>query len=408
VLSETSEALLNSVDMASLVKVLTDTLPRFEIPSAYLCLYDHGADAPETAKLLLAYDRLGPANGSVSEESVRLWDLIPGAIGPRDRRWTVIVEPLFVANQQLGFVLFEAGPREGIIYESLREQISSAINGVRLVEQVVRDAEGRLHGQKLEAIGTLASGVAHELNTPIQYVGDSVTFLVDALGGYRRVLDGYRRLLGESAEARALEETEDVGYLSEEAPRAGDRSLEGLRRAAAIVAAMKEFSRKDAREQSPADLNRALSNTLEVGRSEYRDWADVDLRLGEIPLVRCYIGEVNQVFLNLIVNAAHAIEDVVKKTGKRGTVTARSMLAGDEVVIEIADTGGGIPPEIRGKIFEPFFTTKRIGRGTGQGLAIARSAIVDKHGGTLTFTSEPGLGTIFRVSLPVHGKTQSA
>jgi signal transduction histidine kinase len=147
---------------------------------------------------------------------------------------------------------------------------------------------------------------------------------------------------------------------------------------------------------------------LEVGRSEYRDWADLDLRLGEIPPVRCYIGEINQVFLNLIVNAAHAIEDVAKKTGKRGILTTSSMLVGDDVIVEIGDTGGGIPPEIQGRIFEPFFTTKGVGQGTGQGLAIARSAVVDKHGGSLTFRTDPGTGTVFQVSLPVAGKRQRA
>jgi signal transduction histidine kinase len=166
---------------------------------------------------------------------------------------------------------------------------------------------------------------------------------------------------------------------------------------------MKEFAHPDQNEKAPADLNQALQTTLNIARNEYKYVAEITTEFGELPLVRCHVGDLNQVFLNLIVNAAHAIGDRVGQRGSKGTIRIRTLREGDSVRIDIADTGSGIPASIRHRIFDPFFTTKEVGKGTGQGLAIARSIVVTKHHGSLTFDSEVGQGTTFTILLPMAG-----
>jgi signal transduction histidine kinase len=171
---------------------------------------------------------------------------------------------------------------------------------------------------------------------------------------------------------------------------------------ATIVRAMKEFAHPDTRQKSAADLNRAIKSTLTVARNELKYVADVETDLGDLPPVVCNISDLNQVFLNLLVNAAHAIREVVREgTDAKGKIRVRTRREGNTVLIAISDTGCGIPENIRGRIFDPFFTTKEVGRGTGQGLSIARSVVVEKHGGSLTFETEPGKGTTFFVRLPI-------
>jgi signal transduction histidine kinase len=262
------------------------------------------------------------------------------------------------------------------------------------------------HAQKLEAVGRLASGIAHEINTPIQYIGDNTRFLADAVDSLSKALDGQRAELERVAPAEALARIDragedlDLPYVRTEAPRTVARTLEGVRRVATIVRAMREFAHPGESEPVAADINRSLEATLDVARNEYRYVADVVTELGQLPLVTCRPGDLNQVFLNVIVNAAHAIEDVVQGTDARGTIRVRTSTDGDAVVIAISDTGGGILPEIRGKVFEPFFTTKDVGRGSGQGLAIARS-IVEAHAGSISFETTSGSGTTFRIRIPV-------
>jgi signal transduction histidine kinase len=203
--------------------------------------------------------------------------------------------------------------------------------------------------------------------------------------------------------AARLEETIDLAYLTEQIPRSIERTLEGVGRVAEIVRAMKEFAHEGREDKAPADLNRGLEGTLIMAHNEVKYVADVATDFGELPPVTCRIGEINQVFLNLLVNAAHAIRAKVGDSGAKGSITVRSRRDGGEHVrVEIADTGTGIHPEIRGRVFEPFFTTKQIGCGTGQGLALARAIVVDKHGGTIDFDSEPGVGTTFVVRLPIE------
>ncbi len=270
------------------------------------------------------------------------------------------------------------------------------------------------HAQKLEAVGRLAAGIAHEINTPIQFVGDNLHFLSEAFEELARLLGAYREQLHDHdarswEERRArLEEVEegvDFDYLQAEVPEAAGQALDGVQRVARIVAAMKNFGHPDHGERHLADVNQALDSTLVVARNEYKYVADLVTEFGELPLVPCYVGDLNQVFLNLVVNAAHAIADAAGgDTGRRGTITVRTEFDADrdEVVISVADTGTGIPAAARPHIFEPFFTTKDVGRGTGQGLALARAVVTERHGGTLAFETAEGRGTTFTVRLPAE------
>jgi PAS domain S-box-containing protein len=263
-----------------------------------------------------------------------------------------------------------------------------------------KDAEARMaSSDRLESIGRLAAGVAHEINTPIQYLNDSVTFIRDGVGELLAYIDELHKAMPTPPAA-----SDDVDYMREELPPALARVAEGLSRITEIVRSMKDFSNADAGEMGEVDLNRAISSTLVVARSEYRDVADLETGFSEIPRVICHGGQINQVVLNLVVNAAHAIGDRNKGSSTRGKITVRTNKDGEHVVISIEDTGGGIPEAIQARIFDPFFTTKEVGRGTGQGLSVSRNVVVKGHGGELDFTTEPGVGTTFFVRLPIAGK----
>jgi PAS domain S-box-containing protein len=290
--------------------------------------------------------------------------------------------------------------------------ISMDITDQRRLELDLRQA------QKLESVGRLASGVAHEINTPIQFVSDSVSYVREAvreLVDLIRQYQAFQRAVDEGASTHeasvrmaAAVESADLDYAVEQIPKALDRSVDGLSRVATIVRSMKEFAHPDQKDMMLTDLNRAIESTLTIARHEYKYVADVRLDLGDIPPITCHGGEINQVVLNLVVNAAHAIGDRVGATEARGEISISTRGDGAGVVIAIGDTGGGIPEEIRERVFDPFFTTKGVGKGTGQGLAIARSVIVEKHGGTLTFESEMGEGTTFFIRLPQSGRASSA
>ncbi len=268
--------------------------------------------------------------------------------------------------------------------------------------------------QKLEAVGQLAAGIAHEINTPIQYVGDSVHFLESAFEDLQTLLPSMHALIERIAvddrvlaELRELEETADLDYLNENNPRALQRTEDGVERVSTIVRAMKEFAHPGRGEKTAANLNRAIENTVTVARNEYKYVAKVHIDLKPLPPVWCRVSELCQVFLNLIVNAAHAIEAVVKDTGQLGLIRIRSEHDDKEVKITFEDTGKGIPAEIQDRIFEPFFTTKPIGRGSGQGLALSHSIVVEGHGGRLTFETREGQGTTFIICLPVESGAPS-
>ncbi len=304
-----------------------------------------------------------------------------------------------------------------VSHRQLSESMSQLSVTKQELEKRVRElatAQAQLvQVEKLQAVGQLAAGIAHEINTPIQYVGDGVHFLKEAFEGYRRLVRQYRRALevlekggGHEAlvsEIRETEEDADLSYLDASLPGSFESCLDGIARISTIVRAMKEFAHPDQREQASADLNRALQTTLAIAKNEYKYVADVTTEFGDLPPVSCHAGDLNQVFLNLIVNAAHAIGDVVGQSGTKGTIRISTLTEGDMVRIDIADTGSGIPESIRRRIFDPFFTTKEVGKGTGQGLPIARDIVVAKHRGSLTFETEVGKGTTFTIRLPIDG-----
>ncbi len=309
---------------------------------------------------------------------------------------------------------------------SVRSMARGDLNGlVPVVRGVLIDVteQRRLElelrqAQKLESVGRLASGVAHEINTPVQFVADSVTFIREAFTDVLTVNRAHQAIrdacvagsdpVDHLAAVADAEATADLPYLTTEVPRALERCVDGLERIATLVRSMKEFAHPDCKEKVPADLNHALETTLTMARNEYKYVADVELDLQPLPAVTCHVSELNQVFLNLIVNAAHAITDVVGAAGGRGTIKITTRDLGDRVSIAISDSGRGIPDHVKARIFEPFFTTKEVGKGTGQGLAIARSAVVDKHGGTIGFESTIGQGTTFTIAIPVEASARVA
>jgi PAS domain S-box-containing protein len=277
-----------------------------------------------------------------------------------------------------------------------------------------------LQAQKLESIGQLAAGIAHEINTPTQYIGDNVRFLKDAFLDLKGLLSNYEGML-EAAKAGGLSpETlqqvtasvarADVGYLMEEIPKAIDQTLEGVTRVSTIVSAMKDFSHPGTKDKVPLDLNRAIESTLTVARNEWKYVAELETGLDpSLPLVSCLPGEFNQVILNLVVNAAHAIADVTGEgSSVKGKIRVQTMNCPEWAEIRIQDNGSGIPESARSRIFDPFFTTKEVGKGTGQGLSIARSVVIDKHGGSIRFETEVGKGTTFIIRLPHDGKALAA
>lgn len=274
--------------------------------------------------------------------------------------------------------------------------------------------------QKLESVGQLAAGIAHEINTPTQYIGDNVRFLKDSFQDLKNLLASYDRLLAAAKDKALSDETvqevaaavqrADAGYLLDEIPKAIEQTLEGVSRVSTLVSAMKEFSHPGTKEKTPLNLNHAIESTITVARNEWKYVADVETEFDpSLPQISCQPGEFNQVILNLIVNAAHAINDVVGKGGsKKGKIRVQTLNFPEWVEIRIGDTGSGIPEKVRARIFDPFFTTKEIGKGTGQGLAIARSVVVDKHGGSIDFETEDGKGTTFVIRLPHDGKSLAA
>lgn len=307
--------------------------------------------------------------------------------------------------------------RKGLTFFPLRD----ASGAVRHVAAYVRDIQADpaydlqlRQSQKMEAIGQLASGIAHEINTPTQYIGDNVQFLRESFGGivellacYAELVDRVRLGADPSPLIDAIVEIQqriDIEFLLAETPGAIERALEGNRRVAEVVRAMKEFAHPSAEEIAPVDINRAIANTVAVSRSEWKYVADLDLRLDPtMPAVPCLLGAFNQVILNLIVNAAHAIADKDRgQAPRKGIITITTAHGAGWAEVRIADTGTGIPERVRDRIFDPFFTTKEFGRGTGQGLAIARSVIVETHGGTIHFETEAGRGTTFVIRLPLR------
>ncbi len=279
--------------------------------------------------------------------------------------------------------------------------------------QLQRSQATLMQAHKLEAIGQLAAGVAHEINTPVQYISDNVAYVAAAFTSIGELVRTCAAAIGADGAvdaaalgaARAASAAVDVQQLLIEIPRALTESLEGLERVASIVAALRSFSHPSRGRREPFDLNHGLLTTIAVARNEWRYVAEVATDLDPaLPPVVGIRDELGQVFLNLIVNAAHAIAEATERGRPgRGVIAISSRQVRDQVTIRISDTGDGIPDEIRDRVFEPFFTTKALGRGTGQGLALTRSVVVERHAGAITFESTCGTGTTFIVTLPIGG-----
>jgi PAS domain S-box-containing protein len=262
--------------------------------------------------------------------------------------------------------------------------------------------------QKLEAVGQLASGVAHEINTPVQYVGDNIDFIGEGLTHLFEYISTVDGVLTDEQRAALSEATEkaELPYYLEELPRSLTDAREGVRRVGELVRALKEFAHPDANEKTPADINKALERAVVLARGELKHLARLELALGPLPPVRCHIGSLSQVFLNLLVNAAHAVEERSAKQGiswDAHLIRVTTDVENDEVVINVSDTGCGIPDSVRERIFEPFFTTKPMGKGSGQGLPLVRNVVVVKHGGRIEIDTEVNVGTTFRLRIPMSG-----
>ncbi len=283
-----------------------------------------------------------------------------------------------------------------------------------------QDMESELRlAQKLEAIGQLAAGIAHEINTPMQYIGDNTHFLQTAFERLLTVVDSYQEVVDKSssgaiASARGLDaecvlRAKNVAakarldFIRDRVPRALQTTIEGVANVSRIVAAMKNFSHIGSDEMVPVDLNSAIEATIVVSTNEWKYVAEIETEYeANLPLIPCFAGELNQVVLNLIVNAAHAIEDKQKRNSLTpGLIWIRTRVLGEFVEVSVRDNGSGIPIAVQDRIFDPFFSTKEVGRGTGQGLSMARTIVVDKHAGTLTFSTVPGQGTTFAMLIPL-------
>ncbi len=268
--------------------------------------------------------------------------------------------------------------------------------------------------QKLEAIGQLAAGVAHEINTPTQFVGDNIHYLQGAFSELKELCQLYNQLIDETTQGndtlhcidkiRNFEKEIDLEFLFDDIPASIGQSLDGTNRIRDIVKAMKEFSHPGSTSKEKIDLNHAIESTITVARNEWKYVAEIETQFDKnLPMVEVLPGEFNQVILNILVNAAHAITEKSESDSQQmGKIRIRTEQQGRFAHISISDTGKGIPEQMREKIFDPFYTTKEVGKGTGQGLAIAFSVIVEKHQGQISFESEAGVGTTFHIKIPIE------
>ncbi len=281
-----------------------------------------------------------------------------------------------------------------------------------LTEQRLKEAS-RIHSMKLESIGVLAAGIAHEINTPIQFIGSNLSFLQESFQDVLRLLATYGRLKeaivsGNTetsellAEIEELEEAADVEYLSIETPTAFEQTKNGVDRVAKLVLGLKGFAHAgDGESKRTVDINEIITNSLVVCQNAYKYVAKLELDLGELPAIKVYPGDIGQVVVNLVVNAAQAIGDCKNKDGELGLIRIQTTCDSKWVTITVSDTGGGIPEGVRQRIFDPFFTTKDIGHGSGQGLAISRNIVHEKHQGEIALESTVGQGSTFFIRLPI-------
>ncbi|HMJ92279.1 MAG TPA: ATP-binding protein [Candidatus Acidoferrum sp.] len=356
--------------------------------------------APEEMDGTLAFDQIHPDDCAAALASTRRTvetgdvQVIDYRMRHKDGSWRTLESHKAPFRNADGLI-------EGVLI------VSRDIGERKMLEIQLRQA------QKLESIGQLAAGIAHEINTPTQFIGDNTRFVRDAFNDLQQLLTAYDKMFKAAqtgalppellAEVEAAQQAADLEYLSAEVPKALEQTIDGIERVSKIVRAMKDFSHPGNESKTMLDLNKAIESTATVCRSEWKYVADLvtDFDLA-LPLVPVLPGEFNQVVLNIMINATHAITDVVGSGGNgKGTITISTRRDSDYVEVRIRDTGAGIPEKVRDRIFEPFFTTKEVGKGTGQGLAIARSVVVEKHNGTVVFETESGKGTCFIIRLPL-------
>jgi len=373
------------------------------------------AFANPSARTLLECDHLGEIEGYALDDLMRLRTLT-GEVGFAQSPFRAVLDGGTIpANNDATFLL-ASGRALPVAYSSAPLSDDNIGRGViisfRDIAVLKLAQHETMQSARLASIGQLAAGIAHEINTPIQYIGDNLRYLAEALGKLDGVIQAGRALASRAAETPAL--AEEVGRFDQaasqakitrllgELPDAVAESLDGVGQIARIVLSMKEFSHPGTTAKTATDINRALESTLTVSRNTWKHVAEVERDFDPaLPPVVCHAGEMNQVFLNLILNAAQAIESSGKTLPGRITVTTRS--DGDWVEVRVSDSGTGIPPAIRERLFDPFFTTKPVGKGTGQGLAICRDVVAVKHGGTIEAGGEPGEGAVFIVRLPLGG-----
>lgn len=305
-----------------------------------------------------------------------------------------------------------------IVFHGADDNPAGLIGMITDVTDFKKDSEDRVrlerelsHAQKLESVGTLAAGIAHEINTPIQFIGDNTRFVMDAvsslLSAMKHIREGldsdvYTSLSEFKEVEKAVLNECDPEFLEAELPDALSQTLEGVSRVSEIVKAMKDFTHMG-EEMSEQDINEVIRTTVTLSRNEWKYWSKIETSLDPgLPAPVCCGGDIKQVVLNLIVNAAHAIAD----TGKQGTIDISTRFCGGSILIKVADTGKGITAEIGRKIFDPFFTTKPVGKGTGQGLAIVYKLIVEKYGGRVWYESDGRSGTAFYIKLPLKPRKQ--
>lgn len=299
-----------------------------------------------------------------------------------------------------------------------RDEVSEITGAVltfrNITEQKLNEGK-RVHSMKLIAIGELSAGIAHEINTPVQFIGSNISFLQDSfedllklIGKYEQLKGAVREVDGLGALVQEIEELEaevDVEYLAEEGPKALDQTQHGVERVSELVKGLKGFAHTGQNETKiGCDINEIIKNSLIVCTNAFKYVAHLETDLAELPTVNAFPGDIGQVIVNLIVNAAHAISENRGQDNEMGNITVKSLVEDDRIVIRISDTGGGIPDNIKDRIFDPFFTTKEVGQGSGQGLAISHTIITEKHDGEISFTSKPGVGTTFTLKIPLQQK----
>lgn len=338
-------------------------------------------------------------SGLNDETLERLHTSIADLLAGRPGRFTVdaIVRHPLTSRQHVRLV--------GVLTGGMPPDGGPRITGVALdIEEERREARETREAGSLDTIGALAAGVAHEINTPLQFVSHNLDYLADRCEAMTRSVT--RRPDMEAQSAPGLSETE-ARALHDDVASAIAESIDGLDRVSQIVRALKALSHTGNGNREPVDINRMVDNAITLTRNEWRLAADMERDLAPgLPPVTAAAYECGQLLVNLIVNASHAVA-AAHTDGRKGVISLRTRLVNGQVEIRLGDTGTGIPAEIRDRVFEPFFTTKSVGKGTGQGLATAR-AIVERHGGTISFDTEVGRGTTFIVCFPVANGSQQA